>query len=187
MKLADRSSMTAADFLGWVSTLPEGQRYELVGGEPVAMSPERNRHSLVKLDCAVSLRQAVRASGADCTVFGDGATVVIDDTTVYEPDVTVQCGGSIDLDAVTVSRPTIVVEVLSPSTRGVDTGRKLVGYFQLESVSHYLVLDPEARVVTHHYRSGNRIITSIVRGGDLVLDPLDMKLSVADLFVSIAP
>ena len=186
MNLADRSSMTAAVFLDWTAGLPDGRRYELVSGEPVAMSPERNRHSLVKLDCAIALRRAVDDAKAECTVFGDGATVVIDDTTVYEPDVTVQCGESIDLDAVTVSRPTILVEVLSPSTQGVDTGRKLVGYFQLPGVAHYLVLDPETRVATHHYRSGNRIITSIVREGRVELEPPGLSLDMTDLFASVS-
>ena len=178
--------MTAAAFLDWSAGQPEGRRHELVAGEPVAMSPERNRHGLVKLDCAVALRQAVRAAGAACTVFGDGATVVIDDATVYEPDVTVRCGGVIDLDAVTVSEPTILVEVLSPSTRGVDTGRKLVGYFQLPSVAHYLVLDPESRVVTHHCRPVGQIVTRIVREGVIALDPPGIELTVEELFVSVA-
>lgn len=186
MNLADRSNMRADSFLDWTATLPEGQRYELVAGEPIAMSPERNRHSLVKLDCAVSLRQAVLDAGVSCTVFGDGATVVIDDSTVYEPDVTVQCNESIDLDAVTVPHPSILVEVLSPSTQGVDTGRKLVGYFQLPSVAHYLVLDPETQVVTHHYRSGNQIITSIIRQGNIELNPPGVVLQMRDLFVSVS-
>lgn len=185
MNPAGRSGMTAADFLGWTASLPEGRRYELVGGESVAMSPERIRHSLVKLDCAVSLRQAVRACGVACTVFGDGATVVVDNATVYEPDVTVQCGEPIDLDAVTVPHPTIVVEVLSPSTRGVDTGRKLVACFQLASDAHYLVLGPESRVVTHHHRSGERIITRILREGRLVPSPPEIEVEVADLFTSV--
>ena len=186
MTLAKRSTMTAAAFLKWSAAQPEGRRHELVAGEPMAMSPERNRHSLVTLDCALALRQAVRVVGVHCTVFGDGATIVIDDATVYEPDVTVQCGGSIDLDAVTVPEPMILVEVLSPSTQGVDTGRKLVGYFQLPSVAHYLVLDSESRVATHHYRSGGQIVTSIVREGGIALYPPGVELTVDELFASVS-
>lgn len=184
--LADRSNMTADEFFLWTETLPEGQRYELLAGEPVAMSPESNCHVLAKLDCALGLRRAVRRAGVACTVFGGGASVIVDDFTVYEPDVTVQCGGSIDLDAVTVSCPSILVEVLSPSTRGVDTGLKLVGYFQLPSVVHYLVLDPEKRVVTHHRRSGDKITTTIVREERIRLDPPGITLETIDLFASVA-
>ena len=112
---------------------------------------------------------------------------MVSDDTVFEPDVTVQCGGTIDLDAATVDRPTILVEVLSPSTRGVDTGRKLVGYFRLESVAHYLVLDPELCTATHHYRSGERIDTSILHEGRLRLYPPGIEVDVATLFESVRP
>ncbi len=82
MNLTDRSAMTATEFLQWTDSLPEGDRYELVAGEPIAMAPERNRHNLVKVDCCFSLRQAIRAAKLGCTVLGDGATVRIDENNV---------------------------------------------------------------------------------------------------------
>lgn len=100
----------------------------------------------------MALRQAVRQADIKCAVLGDGATIVVDEYTVYEPDVTVQCGEEVDLDSITVPEPCILVEVLSSSTKGVDTGGKLAGYFQLASVQHYLVVDPEKHTVIHHYR-----------------------------------
>ena len=51
MELADRTPMTATEFLDWSEMLPEGRRYELVSGEPIATAPERNRHNLVKMAC----------------------------------------------------------------------------------------------------------------------------------------
>jgi len=177
--------MTAAEFLQWTSELPEGDRYELVAGEPVAMAPERNRHNLVKIDCLLSLRQAIRTARLGCTILGDGATVEIDGSNVYEPDVTVQCGKPIDVDATVASHPTILVEVLSPSTKGVDTSDKLIGYFQLPSVEHYLVIDPVRYAVIHHYRAGDGIGTSLLREGALKLDPPGIELNIVDFFESL--
>lgn len=74
--------MTAAEFLDWVRTLPEGERYELVGGEPIAMAAERNRHNLVKTACCRALEDGVRAASLDGTVLGDGASVVVGDADV---------------------------------------------------------------------------------------------------------
>ena len=51
-------------------------------------------------------------------------TVEVD--TDYEPDAVVNCGPPIPDDAVAATNPVIVVEVLSPGTRGIDTGAKLV-------------------------------------------------------------
>lgn len=185
MNLADRSTMTAVEFLSWVETLSNGKRYELVSGKPVEMAAERNRHNLVKTACCRALEDGVRAAGLDCTVLGDGASVVVSDDDVYEPDAVVQCGERIDLDAVTAPSPTILVEVLSPSTRGMDAGGKLYGYFQLPSVHHYMIVDPDKYVIIHHCRTESGIETSLLRDGAVRLDPPGIELEVADCFVTL--
>lgn len=132
MPLAQSSKkLTALEFLKWTNTLDNDQRFELLTGEPIAMSPERNRHSLVKTDCWQAINNAVKKTEQNCTVLVDGATVVISDEDAYEPDITVQCGQPVDLDATTVPFPCLVVEVLSPSAKGIDAGGKLFGYFQV--------------------------------------------------------
>jgi Uma2 family endonuclease len=82
----------------------------------------------------------------------DGMAVRIDDRTVYEPDALVRCGPPMPGDAIEVVDPTIVVEVVSPSSRGIDRGVKLASYFLLLSVRHYLIVDTDKRVVIHHRR-----------------------------------
>jgi len=177
--------MTSEAFLAWVGDRPDGERYELVAGEVVAMAPERNRHNLAKLDAALALREAVHRAGQDCVVLGDGATVVIDEATVYEPDAVVQRDAQVDLEASVVEAPTIVVEVLSPATRSVDTGGKLIDYFRLASVRHYLVVDPGRRCVVHHARQDDGIATKILREGRLRLEPPGFAVDVGAFFASV--
>ena len=186
MSLPDRADpMTFEQFLRWTRERGGDERHELVGGRIMTMAAERNRHVLVKTDVASAMRRAVRAGGAGCTVFGDGATVRIDGLTGYVPDVTVQCGGPIDLDSTVVNDPLILVEVLSPSTRSVDSSDKLIGYFSLPSVVHYLVIDPVRRAVIHHERRGDAVATRLVHEGPLTLDPPGIELDVADFFESV--
>jgi Uma2 family endonuclease len=79
--------------------------------------------------------------------------------------------------------PVIVVEALSPSTAAIDHGRKLSGYFSIPSVQHYLILDPDRRVVIHHKRGqGDAIETRVLTGGDARLDPPGFEVSVEALF-----
>lgn len=174
--------MTSSAFLAWSTTRPRGERYELVDGEVVVMAPERNRHALVKMDAATEFDRAVRDAGLSCVVFPDGASVVVDERTVYEPDVTVTCATTLDLDAVVVPEPIIVVEVISPRSQAVDTGRKLVGYFSLKSTVHYLVIDSSKLTVTHHHRTADAIGTRILRSGGLCLDPPGLEINVERLF-----
>ncbi|MBV8589493.1 MAG: Uma2 family endonuclease [Acetobacteraceae bacterium] len=64
----------------------------------------------------------------------DAVDLEVDTSTIYEPDVMVRCGAP--LQAVKVTDPVIVVEVLSPSTRARDSGAKLADYFRLTSMRH---------------------------------------------------
>ena len=126
--------MTADEFIAWAMERPETEHYELAGGEVIAMAPERITHSRAKYHIARRLTAAIEAAGLDCEAFIDGLAVVVDANTVYEPDVLVRCGEELDGDTVRISDPVIVVEVLSRSTKGRDTGAKLADYFRLPSV-----------------------------------------------------
>ena len=137
---------TADAFIAWALEQPAG-RFELDNGIVVAMAPERVNHGRAKLNAVISLRNAIGSSGLACEAHPDGATVRIDDRTVYEPDALVRCGPPLPGDAIEVNDPVILVEVVSPSSRGIDKGAKLASYFLLRSVRHYLIVDTDKRVV----------------------------------------
>ena len=174
--------MTADEFLRWAMDQREG-RYELASGEVVAMAPERAAHNRVKFQVCRALKDAVAQLGLPCQVFTDGMTIRIDDATVYEPDASVRCGDRLDDDAIEFADPTVVVEVVSPSTRARDAGAKLEDYFRLPSVRHYLLLRTDRRSVIHHVRADDGVITTnIVSEGDLRLDPPGVTIALADVF-----
>jgi len=173
--------MTVAEFLAWASAQPRG-RYELVRGKVVAMAPERARHNLVKAAVFRALDDAVKRAGLSCTVFTDGMTVVIDNEHSREPDAAVQCDVVTDLDSTILEAPLIVVEISSPSSERDDTGDKLVEYFSIPSIRHYLIVNPSKKVVVHHARGeAGQIATRILTSGQLDLAPPGMTVAVHDL------
>jgi Uma2 family endonuclease len=177
--------MTVAEFLAWASAQPRG-RYELVRGEVVAMAPERARHNIIKLAVARALHDAVKRAGLPCTVFTDGMTVVIDNEHSREPDAAVQCGVSTDLDSMILKAPLVVVEITSPSSDRDDTGEKLVEYFSVPSIQHYLIVNPTKKVVIHHARGeAGKISTLIASSGEIDLTPPGMTAPVAELLPEI--
>jgi Uma2 family endonuclease len=179
--IVPKTRMKVDEFLAWADAQARG-RYELVDGAIVAMSPEHARHNLVKFAAARALRDAVLAAKLPCTVFTDGVAVVIDDQNAREPDASVQCGVDVDLDSMTLEVPMIVVEVASPSSERVDTETKLVDYFSVASIRHYLIIFSEKRIVVHHQRSdGGKIETRIVRDGDIALTPPGIAVPIAAL------
>jgi Uma2 family endonuclease len=176
------SNFTADTFIVWALAQPQGS-FELVGGEVIAMSPERAGHARAKLGIVSALASAISRAGLDCEAFTDGMTVRIDDSTVYEPDALVRCGPRVPDDAIEIPDPTIVVEVVSRSSRSTDSGAKLGDYFTLPSVRHYLVANADTGTITHHRRSeAGDISTRLLREGELVLDPPGLTLDVASLF-----
>jgi Uma2 family endonuclease len=177
--------MTADAFIEWAMLQPSG-RYELVRGAVVAMAPERAGHSRVKTEVLLALRSALIGAGLECEAFADGMAVRIDDGTVYEPDALIRCGPRLPNEAVHLDDPVVVVEVISPSSRSIDTGTKLTDYFRLPSVRHYLVVQADAHRVTHHHRTddGGIYTRILVDAGVLRLDPPGVDVSVADFFAT---
>ncbi|MCA9609509.1 MAG: Uma2 family endonuclease [Myxococcales bacterium] len=183
MTAVRRTRLTADEFFAWAAEQPPSQRFELVSGEVVAMSPERAGHALVKHAIARGLEGAVERAGLRCEVYPDGMSVRIGDATVYEPDALLRCGEPLPRDAVEVPDPVVVVEVLSPSSRARDSGAKLEDYFRLSSVQHYLIAKTDSRAIIHHARtSGEALTTTIRTTGVLHLDPPGIELDVEEVF-----
>jgi Uma2 family endonuclease len=181
MTALPKHKMTVAEFIPWAMAQSQG-RYELVRGEVVAQASERARHNLAKLAAVNALSRAIKKAGLPCTAFTDGMTVRIDDFTAREPDAAVQCGKSIDPDAVLLDAPVIVVEVVSPSSERDDTGAKLSEYFSVPSIQHYLIIDPFRKVVVHHARqTAGDIRTQILSAGTLAMTPPGLAVDVSEL------
>ncbi|HJL18339.1 MAG TPA: Uma2 family endonuclease [Sandaracinaceae bacterium LLY-WYZ-13_1] len=178
-----KRKLRTEEFLRWVREQPDTTRYELVHGEPVAMAPERVEHARVKHRVARSLEDGIAAAGLSCEALPDGVGLTIDEHTIYEPDAMVVCDQEIDPDAVAVTDATVVVEVLSPSSRARDAGAKLEDYFRLASLRHYLLVKTDTRAVIHHARDeAGRITTTILRSGALELDPPGLRVPLDALF-----
>jgi len=178
-----QSEMDVAAFLIWA----EGRdgRWELRDGQPVLMAPERALHALTKFAAQKALENEITRAGLPCRVFPDGMTVRMNARTAFEPDALVVCPPPIDLNTMEIPNPVVVVEVLSPSTAADDHGVKLDGYFSLASVSHYLILDPDRRVMIHHRRGqAGAIETRVLREGVVILDPPGFEAQVAAFFAT---
>ena len=181
MTALSRQKMTVEDYLDWASRQDRG-RTELYRGEIVAMAPEVAKHARAKFLTAIALRAAIKRAGVPCEAFVDSLAVRISDDTAYEPDALVNCGPLVPAEDMVATNPVIVVEILSPSSRRVDTNLKLADYFRHASVMHYLIVNLERRLVTHHRRGAGEAIHSELRSeGAINLDPPGLTVMVAEL------
>ena len=183
MNVLAKPRINVDEFLNWA--VGRSGRYELFRGEVIAMSPETVGHAVIKAAVYAALLSSIRQRCLPCHVLPDGVTVRIDNETAYQPDAQVYCGEKLTSTTLEVPNPVIIVEVLSTSTRRVDLSQKLIGYFRLPSVQHYVIVDPTQPVVVHHSRSADTIITRIATEGRIALDPPGLEFDLADIYAGV--
>lgn len=133
--------VSAAEYLALERASPE--KHEFYDGVILPMSGASFDHNRITDETLVALKLALRQTA--CQVVGSNLRVWIEaaDAFVY-PDVLVICGSPelvADQYLDTVSNPTLLVEVLSASTRAHDRGEKFALYRTIPSLQHYLLLD----------------------------------------------
>jgi Uma2 family endonuclease len=164
------SHISRADFRRWAEGQPNG-RFERIDGQVVRMTPERVVHARLRAEIWRALDDAIRAAGLSAQALPDGISVEVGEDTDYEPDALVNLGAPPAPDDVAAANPVVVVEVLSPGSRSIDTGEKLAGYFRVPSIQHYLVVNARRREVVQHRRSADGIFSVVVVSGNIQLDP----------------
>ena len=95
--------MTVDKFLAWAQERPG--RYDLEDGIVHAMSPEGAGHAEIKFAVQAALAAAICVSQRPCHMLPHGMTVRVDETTAYEPDALVYCGGQASAESCRGFRP----------------------------------------------------------------------------------
>jgi Uma2 family endonuclease len=116
-------------------------RHEYYNGEVVAMSGAREAHTLIAGNIFASLKAQLRGHG--CRVYMVDMRVRTTASGAYTyPDVVAACGHREFLDGIrdTLLNPTVIFEVLSPSTERHDRTRKFRYYKTIDSLQQYVLV-----------------------------------------------
>lgn len=133
------------------------EKHEYFQGEVTAMAGARLAHNEIQGNCVVALGS--RLNGSHCSTMGSDMRVHVPIMSFYTyPDVVVYCGepNLLDNHFDTLLNPTLLVEVLSPSTRAYDLGEKFARYRAIDSLQYYLVID-SVRVYALLHTRGERV------------------------------
>lgn len=173
--------MTVDEYLVWAET--HSGKYELHDGVVVKMAAERTGHLKVKGRVFIELLRAARQFGkTDMHVLPHGATVRVGLRRAFEPDALIYLGPELADDVIEVPNPVVVVEVLSPSTGDFDMADKLVGYFGVPSIAHYLIVNPaEMPAILHSRQADGTILTRLLHSGAIKLDPPGIEIDIPSL------
>jgi Uma2 family endonuclease len=100
------------------------------------------------------------------------------------PDVMVTCGKSGAGDEQVIDDPKLVIEVLSPSTKGYDRRDKFILYCSLASLREYVLIDPTDRRVEVFTLAGVDSWTLVdqSKAGELTLISIDLAFPMEAVF-----
>jgi Uma2 family endonuclease len=169
----------------WLRQPEDGPRIELYDGEVWEMPAPSFVHQDVATNTILAFREyAVRSGGVAVIAPFD---IVFSERDVVQPDVVYFRGERKHLikpRELTRDRPDIAVEVLSPTTRGNDLGRKLRMFARYE-VPEYWILDADQRTLDiRSLRGAFYEVTVKASGADIVTSPLlpDLSIPLSRLF-----
>ena len=119
-------------------------KHEYVGGVVHAMVGATNTHNMIATNALVEIGRQLL--GHKCRVFNSNTKIRVrmtSQTRFYYPDVSIICHPNPQSD-VFQDQPSVIIEVLSDSTRRVDEGEKRDAYLTIPTLTHYILLEQSA-------------------------------------------
>ncbi len=189
---ATRLRMTPEEYFAWSEE--QEDKYLYWDGEVYPVFPPDSpssdmagatkTHVLLVSNVVFALRLALRGRG--CLVLPSDMRVQLTEEASYVyPDVAVVCGAPEFLDEreTTLLNPTLIVEVLSPSTARFDRGKKLQAYRRLPSVQEVVLVAQDYKGVEVVRRKGeNWVLVDPDAKRRLTLDSVEAELRVAEVY-----
>ena len=160
-------------------------KHEYLNGQIVAMSGASFAHNFLTMNTANQLYNQL--IGGECQVATSDMRVKVTQIDSYfYPDVVVVCGEPRAEDDTfdTLLNPTVVVEVLSPSTEVYDKGEKFEHYQQIASLKEYVLISQDKIRVEHYRRQETEWLQTEFQGLEDVLYLLSIgcELRLQDIY-----
>jgi Uma2 family endonuclease len=188
MSSAARTSRhTPAEYLA--RERPSATRHEYLDGFLFEMTGASRAHNLITGNLNGEIRAQLR--DRPCEVYASDMRVCVEPTGLYTyPDVVVVCGeprfqdGELD----TLLNPTVLVEVLSPSTEAYDRGKKFGHYRRLASVREYVLVAQERVLVERFTRQGQEwLLAEMNRPEDVLrLASIGCEVPLREIYAKVA-
>ena len=134
--------------IDYIYSLPEGERAELIDGVIYNMAPPNRIHQKLVSQFTKAIGQYIDKNNGDCEVYPAPFAVFLnaDDKNYVEPDISVICDKDKLNDKGCNGAPDWIIEIISPSTKRIDYGIKLLKY-RTAGVREYWIVNPLTNTV----------------------------------------
>lgn len=181
------SHVTVEEYLSYEDGI-EGKT-EFLQGEIFDMAGASLNHNRIASNVHYEIRK--RLSGGGCEVFpGDFKIYMTDHQAIYYPDLSIFCKpielalGRND----TATNPTLLVEILSDSTRHFNRGDKKHHYMSLPSLEEYVIVEQSRPLIDIYWRTpeGKWQYESFLSMDDIVgFNSLKINLPMAEIYANV--
>lgn len=181
-KLAEKDQMTVEEFLAFMDSRPDGERWELIEGVAVMNASATDWHQTVCLNIAAELRTMKLATKATWTPVLDlGTRVPAAPNSLPRPDIVVKEG---ELTGTPISDDAIVLfEVMSKSNSSSDRNWRKRVYASIPNCLHYVTVSmTTAEIVRYDRADGWKGSTVSGLRSSLALPALQAKLPLRDIY-----
>jgi Uma2 family endonuclease len=163
-------------------------RHEFVDGNVVAMSGASRSHNLLTGNLFRSISNQLQDRGCEAYVSDMRVCVSPTGLSTY-PDVVVVCGEPQfqDSEVDTLLNPTVIVEVLSPSTEAYDRGKKFAHFRRLDSLHDYILVAQDRMCVERFTRQGDEwLLAEFSRPEDVLrLDSIQCEMALSEIYAKL--
>ena len=159
---------------------------EYIDGEVIAMTGGTAYHAEIMLNLGFAL--GLRLRGRDFRFYSSAMRIGVSPARYLYPDLSVVSGEpELDERAINLFNPTLVAEVISPSSADRDRGEKLHFYQSIASLQVYLVIDQDLPLVEAHTREVDAWRLREFSGLDAIipLPALGCDLPLAEIYAGI--
>ncbi len=195
MTAAKPLRMTVEEYLAFDAAAPEGERYEYWNGAvipvhgydetgTVAVAGASPTHNQITANLLAVLHNPMTRRGCRAGI-GDQRVRTEEGRYGY-PDLVFACDEPVytDDNPPVLLNPTLLVEVVSPSTVGRDRGAKLRAYAGIPSLVEYWIVETEEPAISRVIRQSEGGALRFVAGLDAVLasPALDLEIALEDVY-----
>lgn len=158
---------------------------EYVGGCIYAMAGASREHILITFNIGRSLGNQL--ADRPCEIYPSEMRVKPAAARSYRyPDIAVVCGPAEfeDQQSDTLLNPTVLIEVLSPSTEASDRGEKFAEYRRISSLREYVLVAQDAPRIEHYARQGAGWFLTVAEGLDaaMALEAIGCVLELREVY-----
>lgn len=164
------------------------EKNEYYNGEVFAMSGATKEHNKIVASLIVDIGNHLKGKG--CSLMPSDMRVHNKINTLYTyPDVVITCGEEkyLDDEFDTLLNPTIIIEVLSISTKDYDRGTKFSLYRSIPSLKNYLTISSMEYAAELYTRDGEQWILTTASGIDksIYLSAINYELPLSEVYAQV--